>query len=170
MSAPTLWGETCSTFRATRFDNTSSATGLHTGTKTMGSGALYITGLECTLHVKRLGSLFVAFNKARQCTVTTASRQYINHSERHTRGTFISPSLHIARIAGKAATFFRNRPLRELWISIILRVGRDARIQLEAPLISTVSRLAKPLCRGKTGEAIDSVSRNYRQHSETVII
>jgi hypothetical protein len=43
----------------------------------MRSGALYITGLKCTFHIKRLDSLFAAFNKARQCTVTTAPRQYI---------------------------------------------------------------------------------------------
>jgi hypothetical protein len=74
-SAATSRRETCSAFRATCLDYTSAATGLHAGAETMRSGAFNITGLKCTFHVKRLGSLFVAFNKARQCTVRVGPRQ-----------------------------------------------------------------------------------------------
>jgi len=74
-SAATSRRETRSAFSATRFYNTSAATGLHARAETMRSGAFNITGLKCTFHVKRLGSLFVAFNKARQCTVRVEPRQ-----------------------------------------------------------------------------------------------
>ena len=73
--AGTLRRETRPAFGATRLDDASAATGLHAGTETMRSGALNFTGLKCTFHVKRLGSLFVAFNKARQCTVSVVPRQ-----------------------------------------------------------------------------------------------
>ena len=76
-AAATLRRETRSAFGATRFNYTSAATGLHACTKAMRSGAFNITGLKCTFHVKRLGSLFVAFNKARQCTVRVGPRQYL---------------------------------------------------------------------------------------------
>ncbi len=76
-SATTLRRETRSAFRATRLDHTSAATGLHARTKTMRPGTLNSTGLKCTFHVKRLGSLLVAFNKARQCTCRQVSRQYL---------------------------------------------------------------------------------------------
>jgi hypothetical protein len=73
--AGTLRRETRPAFGATRLDDASAATGLHAGTETMRSGTLNFTGLKCTFHVKRLGSLFVAFNKARQCTVSVVPRQ-----------------------------------------------------------------------------------------------
>ncbi len=73
--APTLRGEARSAFRATRLNNTSAAAGLHARTETMRSCTLNFTGLKCTFHIERLGSLFVAFNKARQCTVRLALRQ-----------------------------------------------------------------------------------------------
>ena len=74
-AAATLRRETRSAFSATRFYNAPSATGLHAGTKTMRSGSFNLTGLKCTFHVKRLGSVYVAFNKARQCTVRVLPRQ-----------------------------------------------------------------------------------------------
>ena len=62
-SAPTLRGKTRSTFRPTRLDNASATAGLHARTEAMRSGTLDFTGLKCTFHVKRLGSLVCRFQQ-----------------------------------------------------------------------------------------------------------
>ena len=73
--ASTSRGQARSAFGASRLDNTAAASGLHARTETMRSGTLDFTGLKCTFHGKRLGSVYVAFNKARQCTVRGVPRQ-----------------------------------------------------------------------------------------------
>ena len=73
----TLRRQTCSTLGPTRAYYAATAAGLHPRAKPVRSGTLNITGLIRTFHVERLGLLFVDFNKARQCTVSAASRQYL---------------------------------------------------------------------------------------------
>ena len=75
--ASTLWRETRSALGSAGSNYTTTTASLHTRTKPVRSGTFQITGLECTLHVKRLGSLFVDFNKARQCTGRVDPRQYL---------------------------------------------------------------------------------------------
>lgn len=59
----TLRCEACSAFRSAGSNYVTSAAGLHTRTKAMRSGTLKITGLKCTLHIKRLGSLVCRFQQ-----------------------------------------------------------------------------------------------------------
>jgi hypothetical protein len=55
--AVTLRRESRSALGATRLYDTTAATGLHARAETVRSGTLDFTGLKCTFHGKRLGSL-----------------------------------------------------------------------------------------------------------------
>jgi hypothetical protein len=88
------------------------------------SGTFYFTGLECTFHVKRLGSLIVDFNKARQCTGRVGLRQYLIVAGGNILTIWrICPRNAVNR--AQNIVLFGRPSLRGLWISIVLgSVGR----------------------------------------------
>jgi hypothetical protein len=122
--SPTSGREARSSFGPASANHATAATGLHTRAKTVRPGSLEITGLKCTFHIERLCSLFVDFNKARQCTGSAAFRQYL-FDPLSIFFSFPADDPAHARIGEQKTPVFTPASLLGLWISIILSVCRS---------------------------------------------